>query len=88
MKIKLLEKTDSKVKLELNGTNPAFTNMLRRTIVQHVSVAAIDNIDVIKNTSALYNETLAHRIGHIPINYKTKMVKKEDCKCTDCKCGK
>lgn len=81
MKIKLLEKTDTKVKFELAETNPAFTNMLRRTIVQHVSVAAIDNIDVIKNTSALYNETIAHRIGHIPISYKNEMVQKENCKC-------
>ena len=87
MKIKLLEKTDSKVKLELAETNPAFTNMLRRTIVQHVSVAAIDNIDVIKNTSALYNETLAHRIGHVPISYKNKMVQKENCKCKNKGCS-
>ncbi|MCK5474420.1 MAG: DNA-directed RNA polymerase subunit D [Candidatus Aenigmarchaeota archaeon] len=86
MKVKMLEKKDNKVKLEITGTTPAFTNMIRRTILQHVNIPAIDSIDVIKNTSSVYNESLAHRIGLVPLTYKSGMSTKEDCKCKNKGC--
>ncbi|MFH1358639.1 MAG: hypothetical protein ABIH37_02000 [archaeon] len=49
-------------------------NAIRRSILE-IPVMAIDEIDIIKNDSALYDEILAHRTGLIPI--KTEKSSKE-----------
>ncbi len=49
-------------------------NALRRSVLE-IPVMAIDEVEIIKNDSALYDEVLAHRIGLIPI--KTDKLSKE-----------
>jgi DNA-directed RNA polymerase subunit D len=44
----------------------SLANAIRRYISQ-ISILAIDEVDIAKNDSALYDETLAHRIGLVPI---------------------
>jgi len=47
-------------------------NALRRS-VNEIPILAIDEVDIYKNDSALYDETLAHRLGFIPLkNQKLK----------------
>ncbi|MCK5698452.1 MAG: DNA-directed RNA polymerase subunit D [Candidatus Aenigmarchaeota archaeon] len=81
MKLKILNKKDSELKLEIADTTPAFANSLRRTIITRTNTLAIDTIDLHINTSALYNEILAHRIGMIPLKFKDSLKRTDECTC-------
>ena len=49
-------------------------NAIRRSVLE-IPTMAIDEVEIIKNDSALYDEIIAHRIGLIPI--KTEKAIKE-----------
>lgn len=67
MKIKILEKDNLKIKFQLEGASLAFANALRRTCMTDVPTYAIDNVTFLENTSVLYDEILAHRLGLVPL---------------------
>ena len=67
MKIEIREMSDREAKLLIEGVNPYFVNALRRTLLSEVPKLAIDKVTFYDNTSALFDEILAHRIGLIPI---------------------
>ncbi|MFP3985183.1 MAG: DNA-directed RNA polymerase subunit D [Candidatus Bathyarchaeia archaeon] len=67
MKIQILEKNDVLLRLIIGGTNTAFMNTLRRIIISEVPAMAVDDVVIIENSSPLQDETLAHRIGLIPL---------------------
>ncbi|VVB60289.1 DNA-directed RNA polymerase subunit D [uncultured archaeon] len=88
MKVKLLEKSDKSIRFEIKDTTSAFANALRRSI-NDVKVMAVDFVEIKKNTSTMYNETLAHRIGLIPLTFKPgDYVETEKCKCESAGCDK
>jgi len=47
----------------------SLANALRR-YVQRIPISAIDEMEISKNDSALYDETIAHRVGLIPLKGK------------------
>jgi len=56
----------------VSDINVSLANAIRRS-VNEVPVLAIDEADVYKNDSALYDEVIAHRLGLIPLkNQKMK----------------
>jgi len=65
----------------VEGVTPAFINSLRRACMSEVPVMAIDEIEIIENKSAMYDEILAHRLGLIPLNTDLDYNLKERCKC-------
>ena len=67
MKIEIKEVSDRECKLVVEGVNPYFVNALRRTLLSEVPKLALDKVTFYDNTSALFDEILAHRIGLIPI---------------------
>ena len=77
------DKKTSRLTFELNGANPGFANALRRTMMESVPCMAIDTIEVRANSSILYDEMLAQRIGLIPLETDLKGYTLPD-KCT---CG-
>ena len=82
IKVKVIEKKDDVLKFEIEGINPYIANAIRRSCLSRIPVLAIDYVDIIKNTSMLYNEMLAHRIGMIPLTFdKDRYVEKEKCDC-------
>ncbi len=67
MKITLLEKNDEEIKVLLEKTTYLFVNALRRAIINEVPTLAIEEVEFRKQTSALYDEILAHRLGLLPL---------------------
>jgi len=67
MEIEIIELSDQKAKFLLSGVSPAFANGLRRNMLSEIPIMAIDHINVYDNTSVLFDEQLALRLGLIPI---------------------
>jgi DNA-directed RNA polymerase subunit D len=51
----------------LSDSTPAFANSFRREMIGGVAKLAIDDVKIYDNTSVLFDEMLAHRIGLIPL---------------------
>ncbi len=84
MDFTLLEKDteDMKQSFILKNSVPAMANALRRAMTDYVPTLAIETVEFRKNSSVLYDEILAHRLGLIVL--KTDLstyVLPEKCKC-------
>lgn len=75
LNIKLLNKTDSSASFLIKGTNNSFINALRRTIMSDIPVLAIDDVTFYENSSIMFDEFLAHRLGLLPIKTDLKSYK-------------
>jgi len=67
MKIEIIEESDLKIKFILYDAPIALANSFRRAMKSLVPTMAVDYVDFYINTSYLYDEIIAHRIGLIPI---------------------
>ena len=67
MKIDIKSISTTECSFTVEGVHPYFVNALRRTLVAEVPKLAIDKVTFYDNTSALFDEMLAHRIGLLPI---------------------
>lgn len=89
-----LEKIDSGkkptewMKFRLSGVSTPFANAIRRAIISEVKTLAIDGVTFIENSSALYDEMLALRIGLVPITTPEDFVPREECDCKGAGCHK
>ena len=84
MEIKVIERENKRIILELSDTNEAEVNTIRRLIVADVPTMAIEEVEFIKNDSALFDEILANRLGLIPLVTNLKTFNEID----SCKCGR
>jgi len=87
MEIVFASLDDSLARFTLSGASPAFANAFRRAMIGEVPTLAIEDVRIYDNTSALFDEMLAHRLGLIPIKtdlstYKTA----ETCECGGAGC--
>jgi len=67
MELKVRENNEMVAVLEVAGVNAAFLNSLRRTLLSQVPKLAIDDVTIYDNTSALFDEMVAHRLGLLPV---------------------
>ena len=81
MDIKILKKTDKKLEFVLEGVDAAFANALRRIMMCEIPTMAIEYVDIEENTSGLFDEVVAHRLGLIPLTFSSSFNVKETCKC-------
>ena len=74
MEVSVLEenKKQNVLSLSIKGSTPAFVNALRRTIVDEVPTMAIDTVEFQQNSSILYDEMVAHRLGLVPLKTDLK----------------
>jgi len=63
----VLEESDEKVAIQLEGVDRSYANAIRRFCISEVPAMAIDDIVILENSSVLYDEILAHRLGMIPL---------------------
>ncbi|MCL5430577.1 MAG: DNA-directed RNA polymerase subunit D [Candidatus Marsarchaeota archaeon] len=78
MKLEVIEDNGKIFRFNLKGVSPAYANALRRAAMVFVKTFAIDKITVYENTSAIFDEYIAHRIGLIPITTPPKGFKDDD----------
>lgn len=87
MEIEFANLDDSLARFTLSGASTAFANAFRRAMIGEVPTLAIEDIRIYDNTSALFDEMLAHRVGLIPLktdlsSYSTQ----ENCSCDGAGC--
>lgn len=66
------EKKKGKLSFLLKESDETFANLIRRLIIEEVPTLAVEEIEVKDNSSALYDEMLALRLGLIPIKTDLK----------------
>jgi DNA-directed RNA polymerase subunit D len=67
LKVEVQSINEEKVRFLLKGVDVAFANALRRTMIMDVPCMVIDDIFVFENSSVVMDESLAHRIGLVPL---------------------
>ncbi|MFH1377011.1 MAG: DNA-directed RNA polymerase subunit D [Candidatus Woesearchaeota archaeon] len=82
MEIKKLNQNENELVLEINDITTSEINSLRRIMIAETPTLTIEDIEFIENSSALYEEILANRLGLIPLITDLKSYNiKENCKC-------
>jgi DNA-directed RNA polymerase subunit D len=71
MKIEEFKADGDRATFTLTGARSGLANALRRGINGSVACFAIDRITFYENTSAMFDEYIAHRIGLVPIKTPT-----------------
>ncbi len=71
MKVEFLNKSDNEVEFVVDGVTSTFVNAIRRYGIAKVPTFAIEDVEFKKNSSALYDEIIAHRLGLIPLTTKS-----------------
>jgi len=87
MEIEFSSLDNTLARFTLSGASPAFANGFRRAMIGEVPTLAIEDVRIYDNTSAFFDEMLAHRLGLIPIKtdlstYSTQ----EKCSCGGAGC--
>lgn len=72
--MEVITKTDEKFVIRMDS-NESLANAIRRS-VSEVEVLSIDEVEIYKNDSALYDEVLSHRLGLIPLKTEKGMSSK------------
>ena len=67
MKIKILNDDEKALQFEADETDNYCINTLRRMAMSRVKCFAIEKVTFYENTSAIFDEYIAHRIGLVPI---------------------
>lgn len=83
MKIKVLRKKGDVLTFLLEGSSPAFANALRRIMISEVPSMAVEWVDFNYNSSVIFDEIIAHRLGMIPMKFDPGKFSLHD----ECRCG-
>ena len=76
MSLEIINENEQKVSVKIRGVPIQYANALRRICLNGVPIYAVDNVDVLENSSVLADEGVAHRIGLIPL--KTDLESSKD----------
>ncbi len=74
IKMEIILNKDNNLMIRMDA-NYTLANALRRS-ADEIPTLAVDEVEIFKNDSALYDETLAHRIGLVPLKTDKKMGEK------------
>ena len=67
MEIEIRSQTDDEIVFVVRDAEVPFVNAIRRCAMVNVPKIAIENVNIIRNDSAMFNEVLAHRLGLTPL---------------------
>ncbi|MFA5331649.1 MAG: DNA-directed RNA polymerase subunit D [Methanoregula sp.] len=83
MEIEFASLDNNLARFTLSGARPGFANAFRRAMIGEVPTLAIEDVRIYDNTSALFDEMLAHRLGLIPLKTDLSVYKTQE----ECSCG-
>ena len=72
--MKLIDKKDNQITISVD-VEEGIANAIRRYFSE-VPILAIEDVEISKNDSPLYDETVAHRMGLVPLNMEKSMPEK------------
>jgi DNA-directed RNA polymerase subunit D len=82
VEIKVLEKDEANLRFLIRGADVPYMNALRRIVTSEVPSMAIDEIVIVENSSMVQDETIAHRMGLIPLKTDLESYNlPEECPC-------
>ncbi len=82
------ERKKNKLVFLMKEGDEVFANTIRRLILEEVPTLAVEDVEIKDNSSALYDEMVALRLGLIPIKTDLKSyVFREQCKCEMAGCA-
>jgi DNA-directed RNA polymerase subunit D len=67
METSIKENSEGAFRFSLGGCDSSFANAVRRAAMGRVECFAIDKVTFYENTSVMFDEYIAHRIGLVPI---------------------
>ena len=65
--VEFVDRTDRTARFAVRGLTPAFANGIRRAMVADVPTMAIDDVRFVENSSVMFDEVLALRLGLVPL---------------------
>ena len=83
MQIEVRELGEMRGRVVVTGVDASVVNALRRAMIANVPKLAIDEVTVYDNTSALFDEIVAHRLGLMPVPTDLNLLNFRD----QCVCG-
>ncbi len=76
------DKKNNRLTILVKKSSPAFVNAVRRAIQESVPTMAIDDVELRKNSSVLYDEQIALRLGLLPLTTDLESYNlPAECKC-------
>ena len=81
MSLEIINENELKISVKLKGIPIQYANALRRICHNGAPIYAVENVDILENTSVLADEGVAHRIGLIHL--KTDLESSKDGNETD-----
>lgn len=70
MNLQVLHEEHQKIWLHVTGVPVSYLNAVRRAVISDLPGYAIERVDFYENTSAMFNEYLANRLGLLPMTYE------------------
>ena len=67
MEIEVKSQSDDEMVFIIRDAEVPFVNAIRRCAMVDVPKIAIEDLNIIRNDSAMFNEVLAHRLGLTPL---------------------
>ncbi|MDR9380613.1 MAG: DNA-directed RNA polymerase subunit D [Natronomonas sp.] len=65
--VTFIERNERSAKFLVRGVTPAFANGIRRAMIADVPTLSIDSVRVIENSSVMFDEQIALRLGLVPL---------------------
>jgi DNA-directed RNA polymerase subunit D len=65
--IDVIDRTDRELRFVVRGVSPALANGVRRAILADVPTVSIDGVRFVENSSVMFDEVLALRLGLVPL---------------------
>lgn len=87
MEIEVKSQDENEIVFIIRDAEVPFVNAIRRIAMMGVPKLAIEDVNIVKNDSAMFDEVLAHRLGLTPVisslDIIDSMVLPDDCDCDD-----